>query len=124
RIIPYLVMANRPYLIALCLLVALVGLSMYSVSLMSPPEALPANAPDTVFSAERAMVHVRKVAGQPHAMGTPGHAEARRYLLKQMEMLGLQPEVQEAVVLNPVGESSNVGYVYNLLGRNKGTQPG
>ncbi len=70
------------------------------------------------------MAHVRKVASQPHAMGTPGHAEARRYLLKQMEMLGLQPEVQEQVIVNPVGDASNVGYVYNLLGRIKGTQPG
>ncbi|MBF8964238.1 M20/M25/M40 family metallo-hydrolase [Pontibacter sp. FD36] len=91
---------------------------------MSPPEALSADAPATDFSAERAMAHVRKVASQPHAMGTPGHAEARRYLLKQMEMLGLQPEVQEQVIVNPVGDASNVGYVYNLLGRIKGTQPG
>ncbi|PVY44069.1 M20/M25/M40 family metallo-hydrolase [Pontibacter virosus] len=117
-------MSKRPYLVALFLLIALVGLSVYSVSLMSPPEALPADAPDTEFSAERAMAHVRKVASQPHAMGTAGHAEARRYLLKQMEMLGLQPQVQEQVIVNPLGESSNVGYVYNLLGRLKGTQPG
>jgi hypothetical protein len=117
-------MSNRPYIIALFLLVALVGLSVYSVSLMSPPKALPADAPDTEFSAERAMAHVAKVASQPHAMGTAGHAEARRYLLKQMEMLGLQPEVQEEVVVNPVGNTSNVGYVYNLLGRKRGTQPG
>ena len=117
-------MSNRPYLIALFLLFALVGLSVYSVSLMRPPEALSANAPTTEFSAERAMAHVRKVASQPHAMGTPGHAEVRRYLLKQMEMLGLQPQVQEEVIVNPVGDASNVGYVYNLLGRLKGTQPG
>lgn len=117
-------MSTRPYLIALFLLIALVGLSVYSVSLMRPPEALSADAPAADFSAERAMAHVQQVASQPHAMGTPGHAEARQYLLKQMEMLGLQPQVQEAVVVNPVGETSNVGYVYNLLGRLKGTQPG
>ncbi|MDO6389247.1 M20/M25/M40 family metallo-hydrolase [Pontibacter sp. BT731] len=117
-------MSKRPSLVSLFLLIALVGLSVYSVSLMSPPEALPANAPGTDFSAERAMVHVREVASQPHAMGTPGHAEARQYLFNQMEALGLQPEVQEAVIVNPVGETSNVGYVYNLLGRLKGTQPG
>ncbi|WP_220627931.1 M20/M25/M40 family metallo-hydrolase [Pontibacter sp. HSC-14F20] len=117
-------MSKRPYLISLFLLISLVGLSVYSVSLMSPPEALPANARATEFSAERAMAHVREVASQPHAMGTPGHAEVRQYLLNQMEMLGLQPQVQEQVVVNPVGETSNVGYVYNLLGRLKGTQPG
>lgn len=117
-------MSNRPYLIPLFLLVALVGLCMYSVSLMRAPAALPADAPATEFSAERAMAHVRKVASQPHAMGTPGHAEVRRYLFKQMEMLGLQPEVQEEVVVNQVGEASHVGYVYNLLGRLKGAQPG
>lgn len=70
------------------------------------------------------MAHVRRVASQPHAMGTPGHAEVRRYLLKQMEMLGMQPEVQEEVIVNQVGDANNVGYVYNLLGRIKGTQAG
>lgn len=117
-------MPNRPHLIALFLLIALVGLSVLSVSLMQPPAALPADAPPTAFSAERAMLHVRRVAHEPHAMGTPAHAEARRYLIKQMEVLGLQPEVQEATVVNQVGEASHVGYVYNLLGRIRGQPPG
>lgn len=117
-------MSKRPYLVSLFLLIALVGLSVYSVSLMSPPEALSADAPAADFSAERAMAHVRRVASQPHAMGTPGHAEVRRYLLKQMEMLGMQPEVHEEVIVNQVGDANNVGYVYNLLGRIKGTQAG
>ncbi|MDX5480471.1 MAG: M20/M25/M40 family metallo-hydrolase [Hymenobacteraceae bacterium] len=117
-------MSQRPYLIALFLLVALVGLSVFSVSLMSPPEALPANVPATEFSAERAMRHVQEVAKEPHAMGTTAHAEVRQYLLQQMKALGLQTEVQEAVTVNQVGEANNVGYVYNLLGRMKGTQPG
>ncbi|WP_224744271.1 M20/M25/M40 family metallo-hydrolase [Pontibacter aquaedesilientis] len=104
------------------MLTALVGLSVYSVSLMSPPEALPADAPPAEFSAERAMRHVREVAREPHAMGTPAHARVRQYLLRQMEALGLQTEVQEATTVNQVGETNNVGYVYNLLGRLKGTQ--
>ncbi len=53
-------------------------------------------------------------------MGTPGHARLRTYLLAQLRALGLEVQVQETPISYRNGGS--VGYVYNLLGRLRGTQ--
>ncbi len=103
----------------------------------SCPQARPATAPLTEFSAERAMPYVRQIAHEPHAMGTPDHARVRTYLLKSLAGLGLQPQVQEATITGPMTSSlsmspsgamlrvaSRAGYVYNIMAQLKGTQPG
>ena len=66
--------------LSLSLLLALIALSWWSIYLTRPPQVKPATAPPTEFSAERAMQHVRQIAREPHAMGTPGHARVRAYL--------------------------------------------
>ncbi|WP_299759048.1 M20/M25/M40 family metallo-hydrolase [uncultured Pontibacter sp.] len=98
----------------------LIGLSLLSLWLLKPPAPVPADAPATVFSAERAMRHVRQIAQEPHAMGTAAHAEVRNYLLQELEKLGLQPQVQETTAVNGEGGAATVGYVYNVVGRLKG----
>ncbi|WP_162428403.1 hypothetical protein [Pontibacter pudoricolor] len=93
-------MRHRNYAIATFLLLALTGFALLSIYLVRAPEALPANAPATDFSAIRAMAHVQQIAKQPHAMGTAAHAQVRNYLLSQMKKLGLAPEIQETIVVN------------------------
>ena len=46
-----------------------------------PPSPVPATAPDTVFSAERAMRHVEAIAVRPHPMGTADHDRVRDYIM-------------------------------------------
>lgn len=67
------------------------------------------------------MRYVRQIAQKPHAMGTAAHADVRRYLVGQMQELGLHPQVQEANVVNEAGAVSYVGHVYNIIGRLKGS---
>ncbi|WP_114782873.1 M28 family peptidase [Botryobacter ruber] len=117
-------MSFRNSLIAVFLLIALTGLSWLSSYVVRAPEALPADAPLHEFSAERAMEHVRHVARQPHPMGTAAHARVRNYLLRQLQQLDLQTEVQEATVANQAGGTANLGYVYNLMGRMEGRTRG
>lgn len=117
-------MTFRHNAIAVFLLLAIVGLALLSIFLLMPPSPAPATAPATDFSAERAMQHVRQIAKGPHAMGTSEHARVRTYLLEQMQELGLNPQVQEAMAVNDQGAVVNAGYVYNLLGRKKGTGSG
>ncbi|NDK57195.1 M20/M25/M40 family metallo-hydrolase [Pontibacter fetidus] len=117
-------MQYRNYPLALFVFLALTGLAILSVSLVRAPEALPATAPATQFSAERAMTHVRRVAKEPHAMGTKAHAEVRGYLLAQLQQLGLGAEVQEATVAAEPGYVAQAGYVYNIVGRLKGSGNG
>lgn len=115
-------MPTRSFSAACLLLLLLVGVSLYSISLIRPPDALPVTAPADQFSAGRAMQYVRRIAREPHAVGTPAHAEVRAYLLNTMRQLGLQPQVQEATAAD--GQRAGTGYVYNILGRLKGRATG
>ncbi len=115
-------MIHRSPFVACLLLVLLTAISLYSISLTRPPDALPANAPADQFSAGRAMQYVRRIAREPHAVGTPAHADVRTYLLSTMRQLGLQPMVQEATAVD--GQRVGTGYVYNILGRLKGRTAG
>ena len=123
--------------LSLILLLTLLALSWWSIYLTRPPQAKPATAPPTEFSAERAMQYVRQIAREPHAMGTPGHARVRAYLLSTLRSLGLDPQVQEATVVgqptNPqspspsgamLGLASRIGYTYNVMARLRGKQLG
>lgn len=60
-----------------------------------PPAAAPSDAPPAEFSSGRAMLHLRRIAGQPRTQGAPGHAEARAYILQELAQLGLDAQVQE-----------------------------
>lgn len=41
------------------------------------------------------MRHLRRIAEQPRTQGSPGHAQARAYILQELTQLGLDAQVQE-----------------------------
>ncbi|RSZ55097.1 M28 family peptidase [Massilia atriviolacea] len=103
-------------------LLALALLIVVSMRNLTPPAPLPASAPASVFSAGRAMLHLRHIAAAPHATGTPEIAAVRAYLLAELRAMGLQPEVQSAFAAAP--DSDAAGYVKNIVVRLPGTVPG
>ncbi|ASW54289.1 M20/M25/M40 family metallo-hydrolase [Plantactinospora sp. KBS50] len=107
---------------AVLLLVLLSGLAA-TVSLR-PPSARPATAPQTEFSAERAVSLLGGIATVPHPAGSAAAGDVREFLLDQLRGLGLQPEVQQRVATRaPDGGRPNVGTVSNIHARIAGTQP-
>ena len=107
---------------ALVTIVALVGLSALLVRRASrPPGPVPASAPATEFSAERALAHVREIAQRPHPAGNPENARVREYLLAQLRALGLDPQVQEATGVGT--RYAEAGRVRNVLTRLPGHDP-
>jgi len=64
------------------------------------PTPAPASAPAEVFSAERALIDIRRIAARPHPIASPANAQVRDYLLERMTALGLQPRIQEADALS------------------------
>ncbi|TXK38150.1 M20/M25/M40 family metallo-hydrolase [Pontibacter qinzhouensis] len=114
-------MPFRHHTNAVFLLLSLVAICWLSIYLVRPPEALPSDAPLQEFSAARAMQHVRQVAQEPHAMGTAAHARVRAYLVSEMKKLGLETQVQEAMASNSLAGTAMPGYVYNIMGRLKGS---
>jgi peptidase M28-like protein len=86
------------------------------------PAVVPASAPATEFSAERALAHVRAIAQRPHPIGSADNARVREYVIAQIRLLGLEPQVQEATGVGT--RYPEAGYVRNVLARLPGRTPG
>lgn len=63
--------------------------------------AVPATAPATQFSADRASQEVAAIARAPHPMGTAAHAAVERYLVNQLKVLGLRPQIASMTATMP-----------------------
>ncbi|HEV3036961.1 MAG TPA: M28 family peptidase [Candidatus Angelobacter sp.] len=68
-------------------------LAAWAIFELKAPDPVPASAPQSEFSAERAVAHVRAIARVPHPLGSRADGEARDYLVAQLSALGLSPEV-------------------------------
>ncbi|HVX40693.1 MAG TPA: M20/M25/M40 family metallo-hydrolase [Gemmatimonadaceae bacterium] len=102
-------MQNR--LLAALALIALCAISVYRT--VRPPAPVPATAPDTVFSAERAMRHVEAIAVRPHPMGTAEHDRVRDYIVGRLTALGLAPQIQTTTAIGT--RYQEAGRVQNIL---------
>ncbi|RLC56504.1 MAG: aminopeptidase, partial [Chloroflexi bacterium] len=88
---------------------------------LARPAIVPSNAPAAEFSAERAMAHIRAIFREPHSVGMPGNAQARDYIIAQLEELGLSPEVQQTTALIPIRGNVHASIVQNVIVRIPGT---
>src|SRR5919201_550953 len=85
------------------------------------PAVVPASAPATQFSAERAMRHVRAIAQRPRPMGSEDAHTVGAYVLQTLISLGTASSIQEAT---SVGSRHAVaGRVHNIVGRIQGLSP-
>lgn len=106
--------------LAVVLLVAYSGLG-----LMDAATPVPADAPEGVFSAERALTHVRALGTEPRPLGTAAHAHAVDYLQDQLRQLGVEPRLQEITLLaSSPYRLPMAGQVRNVLARLPGSNPG
>lgn len=104
---------------ALAIIIVLSAIALRSTR---PPAPVLRTAPDTVFSSERAMVHVRAIATEPHPVGTSVHMRAREYVIASLRSLGLQPEIQTATAFLQRGARVRAGTVHNVVARIPGTR--
>lgn len=76
------------------LAVAMAGAILLAVIGTTPPAPAPADAPDSVFSAGRAMETVRAIGHTPHPAGSAEHERIRGYLVQRLEGLGFTVRTQ------------------------------
>jgi hypothetical protein len=86
-----------------------------------PPAAVPATAPDTAFSAERALRHEEEIAQRPHAMGTTDHDRVRDYIVAQLGAMGVHSQIQLATAVGT--RYQEAGRVQNILASIPGSDP-
>ncbi|WP_373057654.1 M28 family peptidase [Zunongwangia sp. H14] len=103
---------------AFLLIITAVWLSYYG---NSPYQIQPVDAPATQFSTGRAFRHVRQIAQDPHYVGSKAHNEVRNYIVKELQEMNLQVQVQEGFSLNKAGE---MAHPQNILCRIEGTGDG
>lgn len=87
-----------------------------------PPKPASLDTPESAFSSVRAMPHVRQIGSKPHPTGSHENAEVRQYLISQLILLGITPEIQSSVVVNP--KNKKAVQIHNVLVKLPGSNPG
>jgi hypothetical protein len=122
---------KKQYIVqAIVSLIVLAAAVFVTIDQTLPPEALPASAPATEFSAERAIVHIKVIATEPRQVGRPGFDYARDYVMSELTALGLNPEIQRTTVTVPAELLAQLGgppglppeEVENVIARIGGTE--
>lgn len=101
------------------LALALIIIAIYwSFSALMPSQISTIDADDNSFSTPRALVHLKEITKNPHYIGSPEHEVVRNYIIKELEKLGLETQVQEDPILTDWGTFTTPK---NILARIKGT---
>ena len=88
-----------------------------------PPAPVGTAAPAGEFSAERAFAHVAAIARQNRAIGSPGNAAAREYLVAELEAMGITVDLQPLLVPDYYGGSAGSIRINNIIGLIPGFNP-
>ncbi|MGB7405348.1 MAG: M20/M25/M40 family metallo-hydrolase [Pacificimonas sp.] len=90
----------------------------------TPPGPVPASAPENIFSAERAMVDVERIAVEPHITGSAANVRVQAYLEERLSNLGFEvrsepfelPERSAERLVDLFGSEGMVGPPTNIIG--------
>ena len=100
----------------------LVLLAIYwSINSLTPQYSPDSKLPQTNFSTDRALQHVKQISKQPHGVGFPGHSKVRAYIIGELQKLGLETSTQEGYT---AGDWANLSKAENILARIKGSENG
>jgi len=86
------------------------------VAWLAPPDVVPASAPPQVFSAERARVHLERIARVPHPVGSSAAREVEGYIGEVLQRLGLRVESLAAPACTEAAGLRRCGNVRNVIG--------
>lgn len=100
-------------------LLLIAGSILIGLLQIKAPTPLDSSAPPDVFSSARAMDKLRVIASTPHAIATSAHDEVRDYLLSELKVFGLNPEIQKTYVKSDLYNTS--GIIENIITRIPGT---
>ncbi len=92
-------------------------LAILAVMTLKPSHSVAATASTTEFSAERALVHVRAIASVPRPLGSEADATARRYLVDQLSVLGMSPQVFDETGISNRPSGITIAPTHDIVGR-------
>ncbi|MEP2937637.1 MAG: M28 family peptidase [Gilvibacter sp.] len=103
-------------------LLLILGLVYYSFYSLMPQSGTPLDLDETQFSTERALVHLKEIAAEPHYVGSDAHTKVRQYIISQLEAMGIETQVQEGFDLDT--RRGALVKPKNILARIKGSGEG
>ena len=100
--------------------VLLLGIAVFwSYNSLVPSKISDLNTPETEFSTERALKHLKVISTEPHYPGTDAHNKVREYIISELKNLGLDVHIQEGYSYSKKG--STLTQVKNIVAKLKGT---
>jgi hypothetical protein len=93
----------------------------WSFNSLMPSYSADEDSAQEEFSTDRALVHVKNISIEPHAVGFPGHARVRAYIIAELKKMGLETIIQEGYT---AGDWGNLSKASNILARIKGSEAG
>jgi len=111
-------MSKKNYIrpISFILFIAAIFLAFYW---QKPQYKKDSNKNTDLFSTDRALNHLSVISKKPHYVGTKEHSEVRKYIINELEKLGLSVSVQEQEVVNSKWQGGTK--VYNVVTQIKGS---
>ena len=101
------------------IIVAFVAItSWFSIYSLQPLTISNLNEKPENFSTLRAYAHVKKIAQEPHYVGSENHSDVRNYLIDELEELGLTVQTQKGFSLS---KASTLTIPENIITRIEGT---
>lgn len=77
--------------------------------------------PNTTFSTDRALEHVKAISVDPHGVGFDAHETVKTYIIDELTQMGLETSTQIGYT---AGDWGNYSKAENIIARIKGSQPG
>ena len=90
------------------------------------PDPVPASAPTTEFSSERAFADLERIADEPRPVGSTAHRRTPAFLAERIHDAGLRPIVKREVAVDsePADAQARAASATHVLARLKGTGDG
>ena len=76
----------------------------------------------TEFSLDNALKHLKEISKEPHFTGSEGHENVRKYIVSELEKMGLEVEIQEQMAMDPKYRST--AKTKNILAKISGSEKG
>jgi hypothetical protein len=116
------IVAAKNFLLAALVVAVVAVLVVVGVTPLGVPAPAPARSSAGVFSATRAMLLLRQIAGVPRPIGSRGAARTRHVIVAELAALHMAPHVQTASAV--AAQSGRVaGTVRNVVARVPGRDP-
>ncbi|PWG05968.1 M28 family peptidase [Polaribacter aquimarinus] len=100
----------------------ILGVVYWSFSDMKPSLPSEKSTSKTEFSLENALFHLKNISTQVHHVGSKNHKEVQNYIVRELQNMGLETEIQTQTAINKKWFAATTSE--NILARIKGSENG